>query len=110
MRCRKLSGFGEREVLCKDSENNAHEFLHTVRHGNIKMFSLRAFTVNVSMERRRVHIGHIRSAVKGAAKVTRTVFHHRGVGSGVFAGLVGGWFATGKGKKFVGIVEVLNIA
>ena len=74
------------------------------------MFPLRPFSVNVGTERWRIDVSHIGGTVKRAAKITRTMFHHRSGGRGVFAGLVSGRLASRKSKKFVGVAEILNIA
>ena len=108
--CCESSRFGEGDIAGKNGEDDPNEFLHSVGHSNVIMLPLRPFTVDIGTERNRINVSHIGSAVERPAKITRTVFYHRRVGSGVFAGLVGRRFATGKSKKFIGVVEVLNIA
>ena len=90
----------------KNDKDNAHKFLHAVRHCDVIMFPLHSFSIDVSTKRRRIDISHIGGTKENPAKITQSVFHHRRFGGCVFSGLVSGRFTLRKSKKFIGVAEI----
>ena len=81
----QLDNFRKRDIFREDGEDDTGEFFHAVGHGDIEVFTLIAFFINVGTEGRTVEISHAGSEVKSVSEVFRAVLDHRGTCSGKLA-------------------------